>query len=466
MLSVHETALSDTDAPFNSNKPAFDDSNNILKSLNNCNFDEDISKSSNYDSYSSEGNTLLFSQTSGKMHDFWPPGMIIQTPLAVSEISDISSPDKFEDTVEKESALNDSFQSNIVFESDMASELNASLTDNESFVDAKEILNNESVDYNNIINTSIDVSIDNPYESSDFNFPIKTDEPNSNSYENKYDEDVEYVASLEPDVEIADESIDNFMPSDINYKSGSKGVIIEEVPSSNGSEPGEPRFPFQSPGISCPMSGNNNKFPSLDAEQNLYPIEENERDECDAVTEPGTTYETSLNESLNSYNIMQNELNNISSVSIEPHDKIYNGFKHETSTEGSDLGYFSLDKDSSLSSTSAISEEKIKQLESELFSSIFEDKNRLNEKNSVSIFPEISGDIQSTMKVFVDKEEGKLKYGELDEYNTQIAIDKDKLQDISFKTSDACIKEENKIVKNEEYSYPKGTKLILVFLSF
>lgn len=459
MLSVHETALSDTDAPFNSNKPAFDDSNNILKSLNNCNIDEDISKSPNYDSDSGEGNTLLFSQTSGKMHDFWPPGMIIQTPLAVSEISDISS-DKLEDTIEKESILKDSFQNDMAFTSDMPSELKVNLTDNVSFVETKEILDNESVHYNNIINTCIDVSIDTPYESNDINFPIKTDEADSNNY----DEEVEYVASLEPDVEIVDESIHNFLPSDVNYKSGSKGVIIEEVPSSNGSEPGEPKFSFQSPGISCPMSGNNNKFPSLDAEQNLYPIEENEKDECDAISEPGINYETSLNESLNSYNIMQNKLNDLSSVSIESQDKIYNGFKHETSTEASDLGYFSLDKDSSLSSTSAISEEKIKQLESELFSTIFEDKNRLNEKISVSILPEISGDIQNTMKVFVDKEEGKLKNGQLDEYNIQISTDKDELPDIALKSTDACIKEEYKIVKNEDYSYPKGTKMILVFL--
>lgn len=465
MLSVHETALSDTDAPFNSNKPAFDDSNNILNSLNNYNINEDISKSSNHDSYSAEGNTLLYSQTSGKMHDFWPPGIIIQTPLAVSEISDINSPDKLENTIEKESALHDSFQSNITFESDMPSELKANSTDNVSFVDSKEILNNETVGYKNIINTTVDVSIESQSESNDFNFPIKIDEPNSNNYENKYDEEVEYVASLEPDVEMADESINNFLPSDINYKSGSKGVIIEEVSSSNGSEPGEPRFSFQSPGISCPMSGNNNKFPSLDAEQNLYPIEENERDECDAVTEPNATYETSLSESLNSYNRMQNEINNFISENTEPQDKFYNGFKHETSTEASDLGYFSLDKDSSLSGTSAVSEEKIKQLESELFSSILEDKNRLNEKISV-ILPEISGDIQNTMKVFVDKESGKLKYGELEEFNIQIATDKDKLQDISFKSSDACIEGENKIVKNEEYSFPKGTKIILVFLSF
>lgn len=416
MLSVHETVLSVTDSSYNNNKAASEDN---VKLINTNNFEDDALKISYQDSETGEKDTLLKSETGKKIHNFWPPGMIIQTPVTDLDYNASDTRDK-------------------VFPGSLsADDINGS-----TVLDSAGATSPNYADDNiHLIRQSENVLPDICLKSNGSYFSPEVDE---SDLENTFLDEIEYEAVLEPDIESPEAC-----PSYTEFES--KDEIIVDVTSSTDpdqmhaiSEIHAQKISFQSFGTFAP---NIKKYPSLEAEQHLFPIEETERDESDVTNILDSNPEGSTTESMNSYNIIQSK-----SINQQSKGKIHNGFEpfRENPVEASDLGYFSLDKETNIS----VVPEKMTQAEYDLISAALHGKVNRNENICANFMPDILDETQSNQKTFV-KSEIEIKDGKLYEANIQSATSKDALLDSSFKSLDPFVKEVQ-VFKSEDYSSAEG----------
>lgn len=346
MLSVHETVLS------------FTDSNDTLKSDNNPD-----NQTLFHPSNAGKKDELLFSQAGAKLHEFWPPGTIIQTTCA-----------DFDDDIYNETLctstknhLDDpSFDSNHIVDSKIAHSSQGLYSNAQSSDQDKVLHDYKSDEIQQQLNarTSCEESVSD-------SLVIIEDEAGNCI---KSNEEIEYDAILEPDLDMSGEFSASPIHGDSQSRSDSREMLIEDVtPSGDFTEPFE--MSFQPVSISCPAVNSNNRYPSLEAERNLFPIEEVERDDYDITDSPNASPETCNRSTLNSITLSKPHKDcSDSDLDFESH----NGHKPERPSEASDLGYFSLDKDSNPTSVPKTCE-KMNQAESDIISSIVQNKNKKNE---------------------------------------------------------------------------------------
>lgn len=453
MLSVHETVLSDTESSCNSNKQAVDDSNNTLKQINNRHSDDHLFKSAFYDSETGENDTLLLTQSSAKLHDFWPPGIVIQTPASNLQASNVSDKDIVVDNeaiknnitsdIEQTKSLNTNFSHS----SDLKSLNHENIPDGNEFVEANQ--NNDSQS----TSTSLKNNGLNPYSNLD----------ESNKYNLKNSKDIEYDAILEPDVELPEETGSDLMYDDSKTKSESEGMIIEDVTPSADSSASPDSLIFRPISIVYSDLSLTNRYPSLDAERNLFPIEETEKDDCDSDFQ-NTIYEakdSQKNVPIKSYDIS-------ASLDFETQSKFQNGCKQEKSVEVSDLGYFSLDKESNLSNNS-LTPEKLQQAESNLISSTVHSKNKINEKNLVdcvsALQDSIDGPFYCDDTLYGKEKDFKFSNVKVDLQSSASreafsALNKDVFPDLLLKEDKPYMKDGYEVIEKEDNSFIQGTFVI------